>query len=406
MSISELPTEIIQSISEDLDSSADVNALCRTSRRFCQILDTYLYLQDARQGSKALLWSAKTGVISTMEKSLNCDANVRVTNESGQEPLLLATWEGHVEIICLLLEHGAVVNICDSCGNIPLCWAADRGRVDVVKLLLAHGADPDARDTLRDTPLLIAISGGHTEVARAIVQGGGDLNAEDESWDTPLQRAARKGHVEIVKLLLENGALENDSEGRETLGVLKIVIEMRAIPTLELLLSTGVSPSVCDYDGRNGVMIAAASGADEMAVLMAESGVDLERRDNGGRSLLWYGCRWKCQQLTRYLLEKGLGPHIDGFVPLTGAILGGSVAMVEVLLDLGVDLERSDVIGRTPLRIAFEGGLRDVVKFLYGKGASLKNARLNDVQMKLMLKFLDLPQQTQVLGTELEGLSI
>jgi len=54
-----------------------------------------------------------------------------------------AAERGHLDVVKLLLEHGADPNVQDDEGETPLHHAAAwRDNVDIVRLLLEHGADP------------------------------------------------------------------------------------------------------------------------------------------------------------------------------------------------------------------------------------------------------------------------
>jgi len=64
------------------------------------------------------------------------DPNVK--DNEGATPLHNAAWRGHLDVVKLLLEHGADPNVKDNAGNTPLHNAARRGRLDVVKLLLEY----------------------------------------------------------------------------------------------------------------------------------------------------------------------------------------------------------------------------------------------------------------------------
>lgn len=46
----------------------------------------------------------------------------------------------------------------------PLMEAASAGHLDIVRLLLGHGADPNAQSATGYTPLMYACGGGHVEV--------------------------------------------------------------------------------------------------------------------------------------------------------------------------------------------------------------------------------------------------
>ena len=89
---------------------------------------------------------------------------------------------GHVNIISLLVEHGADVNSRIS-GEIPLHRAAWRGRLAAGQYLLDHGADVNARDDQRFTPLIPAFHRGHLEFARMLLRRGAVISNRIYSSD-------------------------------------------------------------------------------------------------------------------------------------------------------------------------------------------------------------------------------
>jgi len=97
--------------------------------------------------------------------------------------------------------------------------AAFSGDIELVKLLLAHGADPHIISSDRETTLMAAcgtgfINGYHRarppaerlEVVKLLVSLGEDVNAADSYGITPLMVAANLGDLNVVKFLVENGA--------------------------------------------------------------------------------------------------------------------------------------------------------------------------------------------------------
>lgn len=78
--------------------------------------------------------------------------------------LHLAASNGHLEVVALLLHHGAVVNARDASGMTPLHIAAGIGHLGVAALLLDHGADPLAETSTGWTPHMVAEKGGHDDV--------------------------------------------------------------------------------------------------------------------------------------------------------------------------------------------------------------------------------------------------
>lgn len=97
--------------------------------------------------------------------------------------------------------------------------AAFSGDIELVKMLLAHGADPHIISSDRETTLMAAcgtgfINGYHRprapaerlEVVKLLVDLGEDVNAADSYGITPLMVAANLGDLNVVKYLVEKGA--------------------------------------------------------------------------------------------------------------------------------------------------------------------------------------------------------
>jgi len=123
------------------------------------------------RGYTPLHYAAWKGHHKVVELLLEHGANPNIQKNDGETPLHLAVWEGHHKVVELLLEHGANPNIQKNDGETPLHFTVDRcllnkyGRtplhftvsryhhVDMVRVLLDHGADPTIRDNKGWTPL-------------------------------------------------------------------------------------------------------------------------------------------------------------------------------------------------------------------------------------------------------------
>jgi uncharacterized protein len=73
-----------------------------------------------------------------------------------------------LEMIRMLLDHGAEVNVAQQGGWTPLQEAAAHGNIELVRLLLDHGADKNARAENGKTALDLATDGKHTETVAAL----------------------------------------------------------------------------------------------------------------------------------------------------------------------------------------------------------------------------------------------
>ena len=133
--------------------------------------------------------------------------------------LYSAVYHGHYEIAKLLLERGAFPNPpVESSGD--ALWVSREWRPDkrMEQLLLSYGATPiqehkqedwpaETHNWLRISPLHEAARKGDVREAKKLLKSGADLTARDEHLrSTPLAWAAKFGQLEMVKFLLRQGA--------------------------------------------------------------------------------------------------------------------------------------------------------------------------------------------------------
>ena len=99
---------------------------------------------------------------------ISARANVDVSGEDGDTPLMWAIEKNDVRLVSLLLDSGADINHCDSGldDGSPALYSAVKGhKEEVTALLLEHGCAVNARGGVQhQTALMIA--------ARYVTQGG------------------------------------------------------------------------------------------------------------------------------------------------------------------------------------------------------------------------------------------
>ena len=79
--------------------------------------------------------------------------------------------------------------------------------IELVKLLLEHGADVNIKDDVdRKTPLYNACYKNKLNIAKLLLKHGADVNIKDGYGLTPLYNACYYNNIELIKLLLEHGA--------------------------------------------------------------------------------------------------------------------------------------------------------------------------------------------------------
>ena len=215
---------------------------------------------------------------------LDSGVNPNFRNIVSDSPLISASFDGHTEIVKLLLESGADPNIGYRHGYTPLIFASKKGHSDVARLLLEHGADINIRDRDGKTPLIFASKKGHTNVVRLLLERGADINIRGKYGNTPLIFASDKGHSDVVRLLLERGADINiqNNYGRTSLHG---ATQFDHSDIVKLLLENGADPTIKeDNFDETAYDIALDNGNREIARLI-QYYIDLQRMQRPQQNL-------------------------------------------------------------------------------------------------------------------------
>src|SRR5208283_3075670 len=124
-----------------------------------------------------------------------------------ENQLGLAAARGHFMQVKSLLDKGAPVDGKNTDGWTALMLASGNGRMDVMQLLIERGADINAKETGAEvTSLMLASHQGQIEVVKLLLDKGAHIDAHAKNGETALMGASFEGRAEVVELLLERGA--------------------------------------------------------------------------------------------------------------------------------------------------------------------------------------------------------
>ena len=150
--------------------------------------------------------AAATGKTATIIRLLAREPElINQYSEDGFQPLGLACYFGQIDTAEFPLKAGAAVNAysTNTLHAAPLQSAAAGRHLDVVRLLLAHGADPNCRNNRSQTPLHAAAQNGDMDMIRVLIFGGSDLESRDDDNKLPVDLALDAEHEEAARLLME-----------------------------------------------------------------------------------------------------------------------------------------------------------------------------------------------------------
>ena len=147
-----------------------------------------------------LMIAAWNGNVEMMALFVERGANPRRANKNGEQPLQLAAWKGYMDAAKWLLAHGASLNREGKQWG-ALHYAVFNGHDDLVKYLIAQGAQVNAPSPNGSTPLMIAAREGKEDLAKVLLESGGDTRSTNDWGDTPLIMAMRYDHYRLGKMI-------------------------------------------------------------------------------------------------------------------------------------------------------------------------------------------------------------
>jgi uncharacterized protein len=133
------------------------------------------------QGATPLFWAMRDR--KGFKRLLELGADPNVVYADGNSVMHAATRLKDPRILKTALEHGGNPNLTapgDSVGNTPLFDALENG-IEMVDLLLAHGADINARDNFESTPVLTAAKVVNLEMVYHLLERGADYSLKDRN---------------------------------------------------------------------------------------------------------------------------------------------------------------------------------------------------------------------------------
>lgn len=182
-------------------------------------------------------------------KRLLADADLLSTRDSNMNNLLhYASITGNVEAARLLLEAGLHPDSANLMGLTPLCDASLNGSIELISLLLNHGANVNPPHT-PTSPVTHATFQGHVDALRLLTRAGADLNVIDGLGNQPLHVAVRRKFYAGAQILLLAGADVNCRRKLKT--PLHMAAKRNDILMATILLAHGADPLLMDKKNRS-----------------------------------------------------------------------------------------------------------------------------------------------------------
>ena len=237
--------------------------------------------------------------------------------------------------------------------------------------------------------LFLSAANGYTDILMFFIENGADINACTADHNcTPLMLAIENGHTNTVNVLIQYGANVALTDDSGFTALHYACIDHGSLEVLRYLFENGADVNACS--SVTPLMMAIENGHVSAVTFLTERGADVTRTDECGYKALHYACiNNSSPEVFSCLLEKGADINAclnNGMTPLMIAAEDSLVNVVTFLIKQGANVDLQDNYGKTALHYAL-GSLNfsfEILCCLIEKGADV-NTGSNDKLTPLMI---------------------
>lgn len=329
----------------------------------------------------------KTTPVKLVEFMLSYGSDPNSKNAEGKTALFEAIQASRIDLMKLLLDHGADPNLP---GPKHMLWPSTY-HPKALQLLLSRGADHKKCPGIME----LASSTKNMESISILIKAGVSPNTKKDGTYTPLCSAIRDNSIEIVSLLLASGADPNlmaseypafkcvthhrvhllpqlvsaGADLHNPKGIIEKAVAHNNKDALMYLLDQGVSPNDRSDEGHTPLTTAIRDNRSEFVDLLLANGADPGIR----------GQDWPiCMAVKRPAILKKLLPAISNPRAISGvmemAVVANELESIRLLLQAGVCVEDKNGGVFSPLTTAIREDRKEIVRFLLDEAGADPNS--------------------------------
>lgn len=223
------------------------------------------------------------------------------------------------------------------------------------------------------TAFALACSRGYIAPAKILIEAGSNIYFRYSNGVTILHEAVFHGHHDLVRMLIRKTQLINDS-ALETQQPLQLAAYTSNHEICKTLLEAGAEPNRALGVVGTPLMQAAMKGDSSIISILLDYGAAVDQVQSNGATALHLATRLSQESAIFTLLKAGANANLPD--PWTCSTLlhessfRGWIPLIHACLSLGVLVDATDHLGRTPLMKSVIGGHNEITQLLIAFGAS------------------------------------
>lgn len=334
----------------------------------------------------------------------------------GTTALIHAATTGNLHIVTLLLQRHANPNRLKFGSDYPLHCATEGGYIQIMELLLAHGAHVNAKNGNGCTALMIAgrrlvhqmhsishLTGTkeyasqhklyvsqYEEIVSLLLKSNADPTLPDNKNHYPLHDAAIGQCIQGMSLLIDKGADINaqNARGATALTSALTFTHSQRAEVVQFLLQHQADPNLPTNSGTSPLHLVTTAGEIILMKLLLEGGAHVDAQNNKGETALMAALHTQMEPSLLYRVLNVLFfyhanpnlPMSNGDFPLHVAADRGNISVMELLLSQGAHISVHNSRQQTPLFLLHQAGRNLRIK----EEKEEKENRLNKMRTELL----------------------
>ncbi|KAL3861980.1 hypothetical protein ACJMK2_007986 [Sinanodonta woodiana] len=237
-------------------------------------------VNEKSQGITALIIASHEGHKDVVEVLLKANADKEIREGKGNTALMAALMGKEEGIALLLISSGAKVDVINADRRTAVHAAAINGANTALKEMLKRNCDPNAKDSWGDTPLHDAITAkNNSGVSILITHAQINPKIANNKGHCPIHLAAMKDDDMSLNIILNKFPNLKDIQKKDGYAPLHLVALNNNISAAKVLIKANAFVNHVNGEKLTPLHLACHQGYLDMAKLLVENGADVASED-------------------------------------------------------------------------------------------------------------------------------